>query len=309
MEFKDYYKTMGVAREATPEQIKQAYRRLARRYHPDVSKDPDAEARFKEVGEAYEVLRDPEKRAAYDQLGSGPRPGEQFRPPPDWGAGFGFRRDAGAPGGDQDGFTFEGDPSEFFETLFGRAGAAGRRAHRAREQGADHHARVIVDLAASLEGGTRTLTVGGRTLNVKIPKGIQAGQHIRLAGQGGQLPGEAKAGDLLLEVSFAPHPHFRPEGRDLYLDLPVAPWEAALGAAVTVPTPEGPVSLQVPPGSRAGTRLRLRGRGLPSRPPGDLYATLQIALPPADTAAARAAYEAFAAAAPFNPRSSLGGGS
>ncbi|HNR21542.1 MAG TPA: DnaJ C-terminal domain-containing protein [Steroidobacteraceae bacterium] len=308
MEFKDYYATMGVARDATAEQIKQAYRRLARRYHPDVSKDPDAEARFKEVGEAYEVLRDPEKRAAYDQLGSGPRPGEQFRPPPDWGAGFGFRQGA-RPAGDDGGFTFEGDPSEFFETLFGRARTAGGRAHRAREQGADHHARVIVDLAASLEGGTRTLTVGDRTLNVKIPKGIQAGQHIRLAGQGGQMPGEARPGDLLLEVSFAPHPHFRPEGRDLYLDLPVAPWEAALGASVTVPTPEGPVSLQVPPGSRAGTRLRLRGRGLPARPPGDLYATLQIALPPADTAAARAAYEAFAAGAPFNPRSSLGAGS
>jgi len=149
MEFKDYYATMGVARDATAEQIKQAYRRLARRYHPDVSKDPDAEARFKEVGEAYEVLRDPEKRAAYDQLGSGPRPGEQFRPPPDWGAGFGFRQGA-RPAGDDGGFTFEGDPSEFFETLFGRARTAGGRAHRAREQGADHHARVIVDLAASL---------------------------------------------------------------------------------------------------------------------------------------------------------------
>jgi curved DNA-binding protein len=309
MEFKDYYATMGVPRDATPAQIKQAYRKLARRYHPDVSKEPDAEARFKEVGEAYEVLRDPDKRAAYDQLGSGPRPGEQFRPPPDWGAGFDFRHDARQAGGEGPGFAFEGDPSEFFEALFGRAGGAQGRAHRARERGADHHARVIIDLAASLEGGTRTLTVGGRTLNVKIPKGIQAGQHIRLAGQGEQLPGEARAGDLLLEVSFAPHPLFRPEGRDLHFDLPIAPWEAALGASVAVPTPEGPVSLQVPPGSRAGTRLRLRGRGLPARPPGDLYATLQIALPPADTPATRAAYEAFAAATPFNPRSSLGAGS
>lgn len=308
MEFKDYYATMGVPRDATPAQIKQAYRRLARRYHPDVSKEAEAEARFKEVGEAYEVLRDPEKRAAYDQLGSGPRPGEQFRPPPGWGTGFDFHRGASQPGGDRQSFSFEGDPSEFFEALFGRTGGVHGQAHRARERGADHHARVIIDLAASLEGGTRALTVGGRTLNVRIPKGIQAGQHIRLAGQGEQMPGEARAGDLLLEVSFAPHPLFRTEGRDLHFDLPVAPWEAALGASVTVPTPGGPVSLQVPAGSRAGTRLRLRGRGLPAQPPGDLYATLQIALPPADNPATRAAYEAFAAAAPFNARSSLGAG-
>jgi curved DNA-binding protein len=318
MEFKDYYATMGVARDATAEQIKQAYRKLARQYHPDVSKEPDAEARFKEVGEAYEVLRDAEKRAAYDQLGSGPRPGEPFQPPPDWGAGFEFRGDGGhAPGGH--GAAFEGDPSEFFETLFGRAGFAGSQAHRRGEQGEDHHARVMIDLDASLEGGTRSLTLRipeygddghprlrERTLNVKIPKGIQAGQHIRLAGQGEKPPGEAKAGDLILEVGFAPHRLYRPEGRDLHLDVPVAPWEAALGASVTVPTPEGPVSLRVPPGSRAGTRLRLRGRGLPAQPAGDLYAVLQIALPPADSAAARAAYEAFAAATQFNPRSSLG---
>lgn len=320
MEFKDYYAIMGVARDATAEQIKQAYRRLARRYHPDVSKEPDAEARFKEVGEAYEVLRDPAKRTAYDQLGSGPRPGEPFRPPPDWGAGFEFGGGAGQAGDDGPGFVFEGDPSEFFETLFGRASTMGRSAPRGR--GADHHARVIIDLEASLEGGTRTLTlrvpeVGQdgrprlreRTLNVKIPRGIQAGQHIRLAGQGEKLPGETRAGDLLLEVGFAPHRLYRPDGRDLHFDLPVTPWEAALGASVTVPTPDGSVALQIPPGSRAGTRLRLRGKGLPARPPGDLYATLQIALPPADTATARAAYEAFAAAVPFNPRSSLGAGS
>jgi curved DNA-binding protein len=318
MEFRDYYATMGLARDATAEQIKQAYRKLARKYHPDVSKEPDAEARFKEVGEAYEVLRDAEKRAAYDQLGSGPPPGEQFRPPPDWGAGFEFRG-SGAHSGDGQRPDFQGDPSEFFETLFGRAGFAGGQAHRRRERGEDHHARVIVDLDASLEGGTRTLTLRlpetgedgrprlrERTLNVKIPRGIQAGQHIRLAGQGEQLPGEAKAGDLILEVGFAPHRLYRPEGRDLHFDLPVAPWEAVLGATVTVPTPEGPVSLRVPPDSRAGTRLRLRGRGLPAQPAGDLYAVLQIALPPADSAAARAAYEAFAAAAPFNPRASLG---
>ncbi len=145
-----------------------------------------------------------------------------------------------------------------------------------------------------------------RTLNVKIPRGIQAGQHIRLAGQGETLPGETKAGDLFLEVSFAPHKLYRPEGRDLYLDLPVAPWEAALGASVPVPTPGGTVELKIPAGSKAGAKLRLRGRGLPAKEPGDLYAVLQVVLPPADSDAARAAYSAFAAAAPFNPRSSLG---
>ena len=324
MEFKDYYAIMGVPREATAEQIKQAYRKLARKYHPDVSKEAEAEQRFKEVGEAYEVLRDPEKRAAYDQLGQGPRAGEEFRPPPDWGSGFEFRGASGAGGGDE-GFAFEGDPSEFFETLFGRAGfgAAGAQAHhghgRARNRGEDHHARVVIDLDATLEGATRALTLRvpamgedgrphlrDRTLNVRIPRGIQAGQHIRLAGQGSQSGGEGKPGDLYLEVQFAPHRLYRPEGRDLLLDLPVAPWEAALGATVTVPTPAGAVELKIPADSRAGTRLRLKGRGLPANPPGDLYAMLQIALPPADSPGAREAYRALATALPFDPRASFG---
>jgi curved DNA-binding protein len=328
MEFKDYYAIMGVARDATPEQVKQAYRKLARKYHPDVSKEKDAEARFKEVGEAYEVLRDPQKRAAYDQLGKGPAPGESFRPPPDWGSGFEFRGAGHAGPGEEGSTAFDGDPSAFFESLFGRSGMGGgggfARSQRRRDRGEDHHARVTVDLEASLEGGTRALTLSvpavdedgrpqmrQRTLNVRIPRGIQAGQHIRLAGQGETLPGETqsgvnKAGDLFLEVSFAPHPLYRPEGRDLYLDLPVAPWEAALGASVPVPTPGGTVELKIPVGSKAGARLRLRGRGLPAKEPGDLYAVLQIVLPPADSDKARAAYAAFAEAAPFNPRSSLG---
>jgi curved DNA-binding protein len=319
MEFKDYYAVMGVARTASADEIKQAYRKLARKFHPDVSKEPDAEARFKELGEAYEVLRDPARRAAYDQLGSGPPPGQEFRPPPDWGAGFEFGGAGHAGPGEEHVFTHGGDASEFFETLFGRAGFAGGRQRRARERGEDHHARVVVDLEASLEGGTRTLTlrvpeVGAdgvpklrdRTLNVKIPRGIQAGQHIRLAGQGETTPGAPRPGDLFLEVAFAPHRLYQPDGRDLQFDLPVAPWEAALGASVTVPTPGGPVELRIPAGSKAGTRLRLRGRGLPAQPPGDLYAVLQVVLPPADSDAARAAYAAFAAAAAFNPRSDFG---
>ncbi len=313
MEFKDYYKVMGVARNATDAQIKQAYRKLARKFHPDVSKEPDAEARFKEVGEAYEVLRTPEKRAAYDQLGSGPRPGQDFRPPPDFGSGFEF----GGAGGDAG-----GDYSDFFESLFGRA-AAGSAGARRRGfdpgHGEDHHAKVLLDLEASLEGGSRSLTLRvpeldpegritsrERVLNVRVPKGILPGQTIRLAGQGTPPHGEGKAGDLYIEVEFQPHPLYRVEGRDLYVELPVAPWEAALGAAVKIPTPGGIVDLKIPPASQAGTKLRLRGRGIPASPAGDLYAVLQIALPKATDDKGKAAYRALAEALPFNPRASLG---
>jgi curved DNA-binding protein len=297
VQFKDYYQVMGIAREATDAQIKQAYRRLARKFHPDVSKEKNAEARFKEVGEAYEVLKDPKKRAAYDQLGTGPRPGEEFRPPPNWDAGFEFR-DAGA-GADPGGF------SDFFESLFGRAG--GLHAGRGRNpQGEDQHARVLLDLDASLQGGSRALTLEGRTLNVQIPKGILPGQHIRLAGQGFAGPAGDKKGDLFIEVDFQPHPLYRIDGRDLAITLPVAPWEAMLGGAIKTPTPGGLVDLKIPAGSRAGSKLRLKGRGIPSSPPGDLFVVLEIALPPAADEKARAAYNAFAAACPFNPRAQLG---
>jgi curved DNA-binding protein len=303
MEFKDYYKVMGVARDATDAQIKQAYRKLARKYHPDVSKEKDAEARFKEVGEAYEVLRSPEKRAAYDQLGQGHPAGQDFRPPPDWGAGFEF---SGAGGG-------ESAYSDFFESLFGsqaRAESSGSR---------DHHAKVLLDLDATLKGGTRQLTLRvpeidaagrlvtkERTLNVQVPKGILPGQHIRLAGQGARTAGAAAPGDLFIEVEFQPHPWYRIDGRDLYLELPVAPWEAALGATVKAPTPGGTVDLKIPPASHAGTKLRLKGRGVPAAPPGDFYVILQIALPPAADDRAKAAYSAMAQALPFNPRANLG---
>jgi curved DNA-binding protein len=324
VEFKDYYKVMGVARDATEAQIKQAYRKLARKYHPDVSKEPDAEARFKEVGEAYEVLRSPEKRAAYDRLGSGPRPGEDFRPPPDWGSGFEFS--GAGPGAGES----SADYSDFFEALFGRAAggrAAGGRAGGGRGgpgfetgRGEDHHAKVLLDLPATLTGGARSFTLRvpeidaegrivakERVLNVQVPKGILPGQTIRLAGQGAQPHGEGKAGDLYIEVEFQPHPLYRIDGRDLYLELPVAPWEAALGATVKTPTPTGTqVELKIPAGSHAGSKLRLRGRGIPSSPPGDFYVVLQIALPPATDEKAKAAYRAFASTVPFNPRADLG---
>ncbi len=321
MEFKDYYKVMGVARDATEAQIKQAYRKLARKYHPDVSKEPDAEARFKDVGEAYEVLRSPEKRAAYDRLGTGPRPGEDFRPPPDFGAGFEFAG-AGPSGAGDEGVDY----SDFFESLFGRTAAGARRhgADRRFEGGEDHHAKVMLDLDASLHGGSRSFTlrvpeldaegrlsVRDRVLNVQIPKGILPGQTIRLAGQGSRPPDQPgrpapKAGDLYIEVEFQPHSWYRVEGRDLYLDLPVSPSEAALGAAVQTPTPGGVVELKIPAGSHAGSKLRLKGRGIPASPPGDLYVVLQIALPPAADEKSKAAYRALAEAAPFNPRASLG---
>ncbi len=320
MEFKDYYKVMGVARDATEAQIKQAYRKLARKYHPDVSKEKDAEARFKEVGEAYEVLKSPEKRAAYDQLGKGPRPGEDFRPPPDWGSGFEFSG-AGPDGAGR------GDPTDysaFFESLFGaQRGARQRRgqgdARGSMDRGEDHHAKVLLDLDATLQGGSRTLTLRvpeidadghlaakERVLNVQIPKGILAGQTIRLAGQGSSMGADGKPGDLYIEVDFQPHPLYRVEGRDLYLELPLTPWEAALGASVKTPTPSGTVDLKIPAGSHAGTKLRLKGRGIPASPPGDLYAVVQVALPPANDEKAKAAYRALADAVPFDPRTALG---
>jgi curved DNA-binding protein len=310
VEFKDYYKVMGVARDATEAQIKQAYRKLARKYHPDVSKEKDAEARFKEVGEAYEVLKSPEKRAAYDQLGQNHRAGEEFRPPPNWDSGFEF---SGAGPGNS-------AYSDFFDSLFGAQARSGRgRGDFHAGRGEDHHAKVLLDLEASLDGGPRTFTLRmpeideegrliskERTLNVQVPKGILAGQQIRLAGQGARAPGSGTPGDLYIEVEFQPHPLYRVDGRDLSLELPVAPWEAALGASVKTPTPTGMVDLKVPPGSHAGSKLRLKGRGIPAAPPGDFYVVLQIALPAANDDKAKAAYAAFAASLAFNPRASLG---
>jgi curved DNA-binding protein len=310
VEFKDYYTVMGVARDATDAQIKQAYRKLARKYHPDVSKEKDAEARFKEVGEAYEVLKSPEKRAAYDQLGQDYRPGQDFKPPPNWDSGFEF---SGAGQGDA-------AYSDFFDALFGAQARSGRgRSHAHPGRGEDHHAKVLLDLQASLNGGTRSFTLRmpeidaegrlvskERALNVQVPKGILAGQQIRLAGQGASAHGDGTPGDLYIEVEFQPDPVYRVDGRDLYLELPVAPWEAALGATVKTPTPGGNVELKIPPGSHAGTKLRLKGRGIPAAQPGDFFVVLQIALPPANGEKAKAAYAALAAAGAFNPRASLG---
>ncbi|MCU0990485.1 MAG: DnaJ domain-containing protein [Xanthomonadales bacterium] len=312
MEYKDYYQIMGVKRDATQEEIKRAYRKLARKYHPDVSKERNAEAKFKELGEAHEVLKDPKKRAAYDQLGSQWKAGQEFRPPPNWQGGFEFHDFGG--GADMGGF------SDFFETLFGAAARrpGARSSREFRRRGEDHHARVVVELADSYRGATRSITLQvpqvdergrvatrPRTLSVKIPQGIRQGQQIRLAGQGGAGFGGGEAGDLYLEVEFSPHGRYRVDGADVYLDLPVAPWEAALGATVEVPTPAGAVELKVPPNSQSGKKLRLKGRGIPAKPPGDLYVVLQVVLPPADSERQRRAWEQMQREFAFNPRAGL----
>ena len=323
MKFKDYYETLGVERGATEDDIKKAYRKLARKYHPDVSKLPDTEQRFKEINEASEVLRDPEKRAAYDRMGSRYHAGDDFQPPPRGEA------PGAPPGGFAGGFAGAADdfdPSDFFEALFGRQARQARqgagRAHPGGEQGGpafageDQHVKVRIDLEDAYRGAQRSIslrvpvldddgrvTMTERQLDIAIPKGLRAGQHLRLAGQGGPGFGGGPAGDLYLEIEFQPHARYRVDGRDVYLDLPVAPWEAALGATVDVPTPDGTVQLTVPPGSRAGRKLRLRGRGIPGSTPGDLYAVLAIALPPAESSRGREAYEAYAKAfAGFDPR-------
>jgi curved DNA-binding protein len=310
MKYKDYYATLGVERAATQDDIKRAYRKLARKFHPDISRETDAEAHFKEVGEAYEVLKDPEKRAAYDRMGSNWRAGEEFQPPPGWDEGFEFsgreRGDAAGP-----------DLDDFFAELFGGRHRAGPHGATAMA-GQDHHAKVLIDLEDAYRGAQRTVTLQmpvldaqghvaltTRTLDVAIPKGIRAGQHLRLAGQGGPAVGGAPPGDLYLEIGFRAHPRFRVDGRDVSIDLPVAPWEAALGARVEVPTPAGTFEVAVPAGSAAGRRLRLKGKGIPAQPPGDFYAVLAIVLPPADSEPARAAYEAMRQAFRFDPRAPL----
>ncbi len=313
MEFKDYYQIMGVKRDAAQDEIKRAYRKLARKYHPDVSKETDAETRFKEVGEAYEVLKDPQKRAAYDQLGANWKSGQEFRPPPNWNQGFEFR------GGEFTGAN-AAEFSDFFESLFGR-GFAGRGYGRGdfQARGEDTYAKVLIDLDDAYRGATRTLTLRHteqdtdgrprlkeRTLNVHIPKGVRQSQHIRLARQGGVGTGKGAAGDLYLEVEFQPHPFYHVEAKDVFLELPLAPWEAALGTTVKAPTPTGAVDLKIPAGSAGGRKLRLKGRGIPGKPPGDLYVVLQIALPPAEAEAAKAAYRDMEKALKFNPRARLG---
>lgn len=305
MQFRDYYQTLGVARDAAAEDIKKAFRKLARKYHPDVSKEADAERRMKELNEAYTVLSDPEKRAAYDQLGRGYQPGQDFHPPPDWDSGFEF---SGAGASPFDAANF----SDFFSELFGRMGAS----HDGfSSRGQDHHAKIQLALDDTYHGAVRQislrvpkldahgrLVLETRTLNVKIPQGVYEGQIIRLAGQGAPGGGGAAAGDLLLEVHFKPHARLRAQGRELHLSVPVAPWEAALGAVVQLDLPNGNLKVRIPAGAQSGRQLRVRGKGIPGNPAGDLILEIQVVLPPADTPKARELYDTMARELAFDPR-------
>jgi curved DNA-binding protein len=319
LKYKDYYETLGVPRDATAEQVKKAYRRLARKFHPDVSKEPDAAARMQELNEAKEVLADAEKRAAYDALGRGHRPGEDFEPPPDWDAGFEFS----GSGADRGGGAHSAEYSDFFAELFARMGQprGGSRGPRARQRGEDHHARVTLDIEDAWRGALRQVSLRApvldaqgrvvlqeRTLEVRIPAGVREGQLIRLAGQGSPGSEGEASGDLFLEVHFRPHPRFRLDGRDLRIELPVAPWEAALGAVVGVAMPDGSIlKVRVPAGAQSGRQLFVKGRGLPGEPPGDLDLDVRVVLPPAETPRARELYEAMARDLAFDPRAATAG--
>lgn len=332
MEYKDYYSILGLTREANEDAIKRAYRKLARKYHPDVSKEPQAEERFKEVQEAYEVLKDAKKRSAYDTLGSNWKNGQDFTPPPGWGGAGGFEDLFGGGGGRrqqrQAGPEDMADFSDFFSSLFGGAQGhgprggfqgQGRRQHspfddfQTQPQSQDQRAKIQVSLEEAYHGGAKTIQlqvpVAGsrgqvqyqqRTLKVNIPKGVGSGQQLRLAGQGGQ------GGDLYLEIELEPHRLYTLDGRNISLNLPITPWEAALGTKVAVPTLGGRVELKLAAGSQGGQKLRLKGRGMPGKPhAGDQYVVLQIMTPPAKTEAEKALYEQMAKDMPFDPRQGL----
>ncbi|HDN27283.1 MAG TPA: J domain-containing protein [Thioploca sp.] len=306
MQYKDYYQILGVSRNANQDEIKRAYRKLARKYHPDVSKEKEAEHRFKEVGEAYEVLKDPQKRATYEQLGTHWRAGEEFRAPPGFNSNFDFS-----------GSEF----SDFFDSLFGDRRTPGRHSTRRspfRRTGKDQHTKIAITLEEAYQGSTRTLQVQvpemesnrqiytkTHTLNVKFPPGIIQGQKIRLSGQGSVGMGGGPNGDLYLEIEFQPHRLYRAEGRDIYMTLPITPWEAALGSTMAVPTLGGKVEMKIQAGSQSGQKLRLKGRGFPGKPPGDHYIVLQIVTPKANTEKARAFYRKMAQELPFNPRADM----
>ena len=294
MEYKDYYKILGVSRDVTQDELKKAYRKLARKYHPDVSKEANAEAKFKEVGEAYEALKDPEKRAQYDQFGSSYQHGQSFNPPPGWGGQGG----AGMGGGNF---------SSFFESMFSGGGMGGNDQFFA--QGEDVNAKITVSLEDAFNGAKKSIRRPGGanqtgTINVKIPAGITSGKKIRLAGQGKAGAG-VEAGDLFLEINIANHAYYQVEDKDVIINLPISPWEAALGAKITVPTLAGKISLTIPTSAKSGQKMRLKGRGLPGKQAGDQIVVLQIMTPPADTPEAKQLYQQMAEELNFNPRETL----
>lgn len=321
MEFKDYYKILGLSETADAAEIKTSYRKLARKYHPDVSKEKDAEEKFKELGEAYEVLKDPEKRAEYDQLRrlGAQQPDGRFRPPPDWKSAA-DSSEGGYTGADA------GQFSDFFESIFGSAGTAHRSYSREGAQrsfqmrGQDIHYKIALFLEEAQRGGQRQITLRvpetdeyglvthrEKSLNIKIPAGVTQGQHIRLAGQGAPGIGGAEAGDLFLEIEFAPHPYFSVDGKNIILTLPVTAAEAALGATIEVPTLGGKIKLKVPKGSSSGDKLRIKGRGLAGDPAGDQLVVLQVSLPKQHSELTESLYRQIAEQeSTFNPRTALG---
>lgn len=309
MKYKDYYAILGVDRNASAEEIKKAYRRLARKYHPDVSKEAGTEEKFKDVAEAYNILKDPETRAAYDQLGRH-RPGQEFEAPPDWARQFG--------GGEAFHFGFEDfDLEELIETLVGRRRPGAGRARGAPMPGHDYEVTAQISLEDAFNGAVVDIPLAvaeydehgrlrrvQRTVKARIPKGATEGQRLRLRGQGGQGHNGGPPGDLYLDIVLRPHPLFRANGHDLYIDLPLAPWEAGLGATVAVPTLGGPVRLKVPPGTQPGQKLRIAKHGLPlpRGGAGDLYAIVQIAVPTVLDERERALLQQLAESSRFNPR-------
>ncbi|MEH6575956.1 MAG: DnaJ C-terminal domain-containing protein [Amphritea sp.] len=313
MEYKDYYKILGIKRDAERADVKRAYQKLARKYHPDLSKEKESEERFKEVNEAYHALKDPKKRKAYDQLGASWQQGQQFKPPPQWSFHSnksGFNQKDSIPGGF----------SDFFSFIFGGRDSEFHSEQRNRQQrGHDLHANFHIRLEDAFTGGKKTLTLtvpeqnskGGveqktRTFNVQIPPGIREGQQVRLAGQGGSGIESAPKGDLYLRILYKPHRYFHAEGSDIYLELPVTPWETALGGQISVPTLAGTVMLNIPAGAQSGLKLRLKGKGLPGRLPGAQYVILRLVTPPAENEEARSLYRQMAETMPFNPREPMG---
>ncbi|HEY2684227.1 MAG TPA: DnaJ C-terminal domain-containing protein [Steroidobacteraceae bacterium] len=292
MQYKDYYQTLGVTRDADAEEIKRSYRKLARKYHPDVSKEKNAEERFKEVAEAYEVLRDSDKRAAYDQLGREYRSGQQFRPPPDWAQRF-------SAGGGQQRFSDLHGFSDFFSSLFGGGFAGGGFSPGAQPAQESDAGFLDITVEEAFAGTKRRVTLNEnrtqRQVDVQVPAGVADGQTLRIPGLGGR-------GSLLFKVRIREHHLYERDGRDVRVELPLAPWEAALGTKVAVPTLGGTVELTVPAGAQSGQKLRLRARGFPGTPPGDQFVIIKVMTPPADTQEARAAYERMKLELPFNPR-------
>jgi curved DNA-binding protein len=305
--FRDYYETLGVERDASEDDIRRAYRKLARKYHPDVSKEDDAEDRFKEISEAYEVLRDSEKRERYDRFGQNWKAGQDVSD-----AGAGFRDvdfgDGGGFGGFGGGDFGGGNFSDFFEGMFGARGRGGARTAGGFDgfsaRGSDQEATLELTLEEAASGGRRKLTIGGRDFEVNIPAGVRDGQRIRLAGEGGTGLGGGPSGDLFLRVRLRPHPRFHVDGHDLYTELPVTPWEAALGATVELRTLHGTTNVKVPPGSSSGRRLRLRGEGLPESGGGrgDLYAIVEIEVPKELSSEQHELFERLASVSDFDPR-------